>query len=73
VLFCVKSTDTQGAALAMKPSLAQGALVLSLQNGVENADTLRGLLEQEVAAAVVYVATEMAGPGHVRHNGAANW
>ncbi|MGN5477361.1 ketopantoate reductase family protein [Cupriavidus basilensis] len=69
VLFCVKSTDTQSAALAMKPSLAQGALVLSLQNGVENADTLRGLLEQEVAAAVVYVATEMAGPGHVRHHG----
>ena len=69
VLFCVKSTDTQSAALAMKPSLAPGALVLSLQNGVENADTLRGLLEQEVAAAVVYVATEMAGPGHVRHNG----
>ena len=69
VLFCVKSTDTQSAALAMKPSLAPGALVLSLQNGVENAETLRGLLEQEVAAAVVYVATEMAGPGHVRHNG----
>ncbi|ODV42884.1 2-dehydropantoate 2-reductase [Cupriavidus sp. UYMMa02A] len=69
VLFCVKSTDTRSAALAMKPSLAQGALVLSLQNGVENADTLRGLLEQEVAAAVVYVATEMAGPGHVRHHG----
>ncbi|KAF7963609.1 2-dehydropantoate 2-reductase [Cupriavidus sp. UYMU48A] len=69
VLFCVKSTDTQSAALAMKPSLAQGAVVLSLQNGVENADTLRGLLEQEVAAAVVYVATEMAGPGHVRHHG----
>lgn len=69
VLFCVKSTDTQSAALAMKPSLAKGALVLSLQNGVENAETLRGLLEQEVAAAVVYVATEMAGPGHVRHHG----
>ncbi|CAG2157210.1 ketopantoate reductase family protein [Cupriavidus numazuensis] len=69
VLFCVKSTDTQSAALAMKPSLAKSALVLSLQNGVENADTLRSLLEQEVAAAVVYVATEMAGPGHVRHHG----
>ncbi len=69
VLFCVKSTDTQSAALAMKPSLAPGALVLSLQNGVENAEALRGLLTQEVAAAVVYVATAMAGPGHVRHHG----
>jgi 2-dehydropantoate 2-reductase len=44
-------------------------LVLSLQNGVENADRLRALLPQEVAAAVVYIGTEMVGPGHVRHHG----
>jgi 2-dehydropantoate 2-reductase len=69
VLFCVKSTDTESGAAAMKPYLAPGALVLSLQNGVENADRLRALLSQEVAAAVVYIGTEMAGPGHVRHHG----
>jgi 2-dehydropantoate 2-reductase len=69
VLFCVKSTDTQSAALAIKPFLAPDTLVLSLQNGVENADEVRKLVPQEVAAAVVYVATEMAGPGHVRHHG----
>jgi 2-dehydropantoate 2-reductase len=69
VLFCVKSTDTESAAAAIKPHLAPGALVLSLQNGVENADRLRALLPQEVAAAVVYIGTEMAGPGHVRHHG----
>jgi len=40
-----------------------------LQNGVENADRLRALLPQEVIAAAVYVGTEMAGPGHVRHHG----
>jgi 2-dehydropantoate 2-reductase len=69
VLFCVKSTDTESAAGAIKPHLAPIALVLSLQNGVENADRLRALLAQEVVAAVVYVGTEMAGPGHVRHHG----
>src|SRR5258706_5340478 len=69
VLFCVKSNDTESGAAAMKPHLAPDALVLSLQNGVENADRLRALLSQEVAAAVVYVGTEMAGPGHVRHHG----
>jgi len=69
VLFCVKSTDTESGAAAIKPYLAPDALVLSLQNGVENADRLRALLPQEVAAAVVYVGTEMAGPGHVRHHG----
>ncbi|SPB13290.1 2-dehydropantoate 2-reductase [Caballeronia novacaledonica] len=69
VLFCVKSTDTDSAAKALAPYLEQDALLMSLQNGVENAERLRGLLPQEAAAAVVYVATGMAGPGHVKHNG----
>jgi 2-dehydropantoate 2-reductase len=65
----VKSTDTESGAAAIKPHLAPDALVLSLQNGVENADRLRALLPQEVIAAAVYVGVEMAGPGHVRHHG----
>ena len=69
VLFCVKSADTESGAAAIKPHLAPDALVLSLQNGVENADRLRALLQQEVIAAAVYVGTEMAGPGYVRHHG----
>jgi 2-dehydropantoate 2-reductase len=69
VLFCVKSTDTESGAAAIKPHLAPDALVLSLQNGVENADRLRALLQQEVIGAAVYVGVEMAGPGHVRHHG----
>src|SRR5216683_1989658 len=60
VLFCVKSTDTESAAAAIKPHLAPDAVVLSMQNGVENADRLRALLQQEVIAAAVYVGTEMA-------------
>ncbi len=69
VLFCVKSTDTEFAAAQMQPHLAPDALLLTLQNGVDNAERLRRVLPQPVAAAVVYVATEMAGPGHVRHHG----
>jgi 2-dehydropantoate 2-reductase len=69
VLCCVKSTDTEAAATAMAPCLDPDALVLSLQNGVDNADRLQVLLRQQVAPAVVYVATEMAGPGHVKHHG----
>lgn len=70
VLFCVKSTDTESAAALMRPHLMSGALLLTLQNGVDNADRLQAALpEQQVAAAVVYVATEMAGPGHVKHHG----
>lgn len=70
VLFCVKSADTESAGMSLRPHLAPDALVLCLQNGVDNADRLRAVLPgQPVAAAVVYVATEMAGPGHVRHHG----
>ncbi len=70
VLFCVKSLDTESAGAQILPHLAPDALVLCLQNGVDNADRLRSVLPQHaVAAAVVYVATEMAGPGHVRHHG----
>jgi len=70
VLFCVKSTDTESAGAQIQPHLAPGALVLCLQNGVDNADRLRTVLSpHQVAAAVVYVATEMAGPGHVKHHG----
>ncbi|MCA1322808.1 ketopantoate reductase family protein [Herbaspirillum sp. alder98] len=69
VLFCVKSTDTESAGAQLLPHLAPDTLVLTLQNGTDNADRLRQVIPQPVSAAVVYVATEMAGPGHVRHHG----
>jgi 2-dehydropantoate 2-reductase len=69
VLFRVKSTDTESGAAAINPHLTPDALVLSLQNGVENADRLHALLQQEVVAAVVPVGTEMGGPRHVRRHG----
>ena len=69
VLCCVKSTDTASAAAEMAPHLDPDAIILSLQNGVDNAERLQAQLGREVAPAVVYVATEMAGPGHVKHHG----
>ncbi|MGP1683436.1 MAG: ketopantoate reductase family protein, partial [Giesbergeria sp.] len=69
VLFCVKSTDTESAGLALAPHLAEGAVVLSLQNGVDNAERLAAVLQRPVLPAVVYVAAAMVGPGHVRHFG----
>ncbi|MFO1395737.1 MAG: 2-dehydropantoate 2-reductase [Burkholderiales bacterium] len=69
VLVCVKSGDTEATARAMAPHLARDALVVSLQNGVDNARRMRPLLYAQVLACVVYVGCEMAGPGHVRHMG----
>ncbi len=69
VLFCVKSTDTAAVALEMAPHLDDGSLVLSLQNGVENAAAIAAGVGRNVVPAVVYVATSMPEPGLVRHHG----
>ncbi len=69
VLFCVKSSDTESAGAQMKAYLRKDATVLSLQNGVDNAQRLQAVLGQDVIATVVYLATAMAGPGHVQHFG----
>ena len=69
ILFCVKSTDTEDAAAQMAPFLDAGALVVNLQNGVDNTERIQARIAQPVIPAVVYVATEMAGPGHLKHHG----
>jgi 2-dehydropantoate 2-reductase len=69
VLFAVKSPDTEAAGRAMAPHLERDAAIVSLQNGVDNAERLAATLGREVIPAVVYVAVEIAGPGHVRHHG----
>ena len=62
VLFCVKSGDTDAAGREIAPFLADGCTVLSLQNGVDNAERLSSVLAgPPVLPAVVYVAAEMAG------------
>lgn len=69
VLFCVKSTDTEDAAAQIAPFLDAGAVVVNLQNGVDNTERIQARIAQPVIPAVVYVATEMAGPGHLKHHG----
>ena len=69
VLFCVKSTDTEAAAEQMAPHLEANAWVVNLQNGVDNTERIQARIPQPVIPAVVYVATEMAGPGHLKHHG----
>jgi 2-dehydropantoate 2-reductase len=69
VLFCVKSTDTEAVARELAPHLSANALVLSLQNGVDNAATLAQQVKNPVVPTVVYVATAMPEPGVVKHFG----
>ena len=69
VLVCVKSGDTEAAGAMVAPHLTASATILSLQNGVDNAERLAAVLGRPVVPVAVYVATEMIGPGQVRHNG----
>lgn len=69
VLFCAKSGDTESAGAQLAPHLHPAARVLSLQNGVDNAERLGKLLRRDVIPAVVYLAVGMAGDGHLRHHG----
>jgi 2-dehydropantoate 2-reductase len=69
VLFCVKSADTEQAGRSLAGRLLPETSVLSLQNGVDNAPRLAAVTGHAVIPVVVYVGSEMAGPGHVRHHG----
>ncbi len=69
VLFCVKSMDTEEAAAQIAPHLAPDSVVINLQNGVDNTERIQARVKSRVIPAVVYVATEMAGPGHLKHHG----
>jgi len=69
VLFCVKTVDTESGARALAPHLAPGALVVSLQNGVDNVERIRAAAGIEALPAVVYVAAAITGPGRVKHVG----
>jgi 2-dehydropantoate 2-reductase len=69
VLVCVKTPATESTAIALAPHLAPGAVVLSLQNGVDNAERMHRAAGVAALAAAVYVAVQMVGPGHVNHTG----
>ena len=68
VLFCVKTTDTESTARALAPLLSASATVVSLQNGVDNAEKIRAA-GIDALSAVVYVAASVPAPAHVKHVG----
>jgi 2-dehydropantoate 2-reductase len=69
VLLCVKTLDTEETMRLLKPNLAPDAIVVSLQNGVDNVERIRAATGIDALPSVVYVAAAMLGPGHVKHNG----
>lgn len=69
VLFCVKTTDTAKTAMELAPLLSPQAVVVSLQNGVNNAEEIRAASGIEALPAVVYVAASVPLAGRIKHLG----
>ncbi len=64
VLFCVKSYDTGATATAIAPLLHERSIVVSLQNGIENAGEIAGLVGPAcVLTGLVWVESTIAAPG----------
>ena len=69
VLFCVKSFDTESAAEAIRPAVGPDTAVVSLQNGVDNEETLdRVLGAGHAVGGVAYVFAAIAAPGVIAHS-----
>jgi 2-dehydropantoate 2-reductase len=69
VLFCVKATGTAAVSKRLAAHLTTGAIVVSLQNGVNNVQDIREASGVDAVAAVVYVAAAVPSPGTVKHGG----
>jgi len=70
IIIAVKSYDTHSACASIKPLLSEGTVVLTLQNGMGNIETIGELIGQErVIAGVTNHGVTLLGPGHIRHAG----
>jgi 2-dehydropantoate 2-reductase len=72
VLVCVKAWQVPESAGVLTPLLGDETFVVPLQNGVEAADQLEAALGRtRVVGGLCRIVSFVAGPGHVRHAGAA--
>jgi 2-dehydropantoate 2-reductase len=72
VLIAVKTQATLKTAMEMKEFIKPSATVISLQNGLENAQFLKQHLQQNCFSALIYAAIAMTGPNQVSHFGGGN-
>jgi 2-dehydropantoate 2-reductase len=67
ILLSVKANDTSATAMQMAPFVRSDAIVVCLQNGVDNADQVRAAANVAAVPAVVYVAVSVPESGRVKH------
>ena len=69
ILFCVKSYDTINAAQLLKPMIGDNTMILSLQNGVDNAEKIAQLWgDKRTAPGVVYIGAQIKAPALITHS-----
>jgi 2-dehydropantoate 2-reductase len=69
ILFCVKTTDSTETARALGKVLSNDAVIVSMQNGVDNAEQIGAASGLKALPAAVYVAASVPAPGTVKHVG----
>ena len=69
ILFCVKTVDTAGTARDLAKVLARDAVIISMQNGVDNAEQIAAACGLKALPAAVYIAASVPSPGTVKHVG----
>lgn len=69
VLVIVKSYDTRAAVKTVKKAVSPDGLVLTLQNGIGNFETLNQAFPGRVLLGTTTVGAMTLGPGHFRHTG----
>jgi 2-dehydropantoate 2-reductase len=70
VLFAVKLWDTEAAAAALRPALAEGGVVIPFQNGVESVERIGAIVGPErVLGGAAYIAATISEPGTIAHTG----
>ena len=67
VLLCVKSNDTVASAKEIAPLLAPNALVICLQNGVDNVERIRAATKIDALPAAVYIGVSVPEPGRIKY------
>src|SRR5256886_175078 len=63
MLFCVKSNDAVSAAKETAPFLAADAMLVSLQNGVDNVERIRDATKIDALPAAVFIGGSIPGAG----------
>ena len=69
ILLCVKSYDIEAAVTALRHTIRPDTVIIPFANGVDNAETVRRLVDAKVLNGCAYILSHIVKPGVVRRQG----